>query len=136
MNFWKTAASATVLSAAATTSNAGVTCALDLTQAIGAATAQQVMEIHIGQAEKIGANLGRIATAAESINIVQRATCAQGPGAQFMQSSDPTVVVTTFREEGGVLRGGLYNNAGQELAYVNEDNKGSGSPTMLPNPYR
>ena len=127
------AATGTLLTA--TAASAGVTCAIDLTGAINSATGSQLMDLHHGQAERIGANLGRIESALESINIVERAECAQGPGAMFTRSADPTVVVSTLREENGILRGGLYNNQGTELAYVNPDSKGNGSPQMIANPF-
>ena len=135
MNVFQKLATATALTLAGTSANAGVTCAFDLTQPIDSSTAETLMQIHFNQAQKIGANLGRIEAAAEKINIVERAECAIGPGAMFTRSTDPTVVVTTLREQNGNLRGGLYNNRGQELAYINPELKGKDSPQMIPNPF-
>ncbi|PJF38222.1 MAG: hypothetical protein CUN55_18110 [Phototrophicales bacterium] len=126
---------ATAFTAAATAANAGVTCAFDLTQPIGPSTASTLMQLHFDQAQRIGANLGRIEAAAERINIVERAECAIGPGAMFTRSADPTVVVTTLREQNGQLRGGMYNNRGHELAYIHPELKGSDAPQMIPNPF-
>lgn len=93
------------------------------------------MQMHFDQAQSIGANLGRIEAAAERINIVERAECAIGPGAMFTHSADPTVVVTTLREQNGQLRGGMYNNQGRELAYIHPELKGSDAPQMIQNPF-
>lgn len=116
---------------------AGITCAAETTGALNQQQLRQVLSIHFDQYNRHGANMSRLESGLESINVVTDAECIIGPGAMFEAAGRGDTFVTTIREQNNIPRGGIYRGTdNREMGYVRPDQQGSGAPTMHPNPFR